>query len=126
MYNMDAKHIGFGRVQPKDVPDFMEITLTEENGAVARADFRCNENETLTRCGETLCGLLPGHKAPDLFLTDNNVIYYNIDPPLSRDELWMASVTVLAAKRAAADWCKKNGVPVPANETGCACLNDTD
>ena len=113
-------------MQPQDVAVFMEITLTEADGGIAGATFRCSENETLARCGETLCSLLPGHAVTDLFLTDNNAVYYNIQPPLARGELWMASVAVFAAKRAAADWCKKNGVPVPVEETGCACLTETD
>ena len=123
---METKHTGVGRVQPQDAAAFMEITVAEESGEIARADCRCSEDETLARCGKTLCGLLPGHAVTDVFLTDNNVIYYNIDPPLTRQELWMASMAVLAAKRAAADWCKKNGVPVPADETGCACLTHND
>ena len=118
--------MGAGRVQPKDAPDFAELTLTEEAGSIARAEFRCSENETLIRCCNTLCGLLPGHAVSDLFLTDNNVIYYNIHPPLKRDELWMASVALLAAKRAAVDWHRKNGIPVPVDETGCACFTGTD
>ena len=43
---------------------------------------------------------------------NNNVIYYNMEEDLVREELYLASVCVLAAKRAAADWCRKNGVPV--------------
>ena len=123
---MENKHTGTGRVWPKDVPAFMELTLTEENGEILRAEFRCSKDDALARCGSTLCALLPGHAVCDLFFTDNNVIYYNIDPPLKRDALWKASLAVLAAKRAAANWCGKNGVPVPAGEDGCACLNETD
>lgn len=122
---MENLHTGVGVVQPRDAAEFMEITLTEETGGIAGATFRCSENETLARCGETLCRLLPGHRVTDVFLTDNNTVYYNVEPPLKRNELWLAPIAVLAAKRAAADWCRKNGVPVPAAETGCACCADT-
>lgn len=123
---MENERTGTGRVQPLDAAEFMEISLTETNGEIETAAFSCSENEILARCGETLCRLLPGHPVTDLFLTDNKIVYYNIEPPLQRSELWLASMAVLAAKRAAADWCRKNGAPVPAAETGCNCFNETD
>ena len=39
-----------------------------------------------------------------------------MEAPLPRDRMYLASVCVLAAKRAAADWCRKNGVPF---DSGC-------
>ena len=100
---MEDKHTGVGRIRPLDAEEFMEITLREENENIAGADFRCSETPALIRCGETLCRLLPGFPVVDLFRTDNNVIYYNIDPPLQRHELYFATMAVFAAKRAVAD-----------------------
>jgi hypothetical protein len=108
--------VGFGRMKPADAEEFAEITLTVENGNVSKAEFACSENETLRMCAETLCGAVTGFPAADLLQMNNNVIYYNAPFELGRDELHLASVCVLAAKRAAADWCRKNGVPF---EPGC-------
>ena len=108
--------VGFGRVKPADAPEYAEITLRVENGAVEEASFTCAENETLRRCAETLCRAVAGFPAADLLQINNNVIYYNMEAPLPRDRMYLASVCVLAAKRAAADWCRKNGVPF---DSGC-------
>ena len=108
--------VGFGRMKPADTEEFSEITLTVENGNVTKAEFACSDNETLRTCAETLCGAIIGFPAADLMQMNNNVIYYNIEQELSRKDLHLASICVLAAKRAAADWCRKNGVPY---EQGC-------
>ena len=110
------KNTGAGRVQPADAPEFAEITLTVENGLVAAAAFTCSENPVLQNCAAVLCRQIEGFPAADLLQMNNNVIYYIIEPELRLPELYLASVCVLAAKRAAADWCRKNGVPF---DSGC-------
>ncbi len=123
---MSDLNTGFGRMQPADAEQFAEITLTVENGAVKNAAFTCSENETLKACAEALCGAVIGFPAPDLLQMNNNVIYYNTDRALPREELYLASVCVLAAKRAAADWCEKNGVPYQKDDCGCTgCGNES-
>lgn len=121
---MEENHSGVGFVQPLDAEEFIEITLREANGEITAADFRCSENEVLCRCGETLCAILPAHPVTDLFLINNNAVYYNIEPSLKRHELYFATMAVLAAKRAAAAWCIKNNVPVPVQENGCTCITN--
>ena len=117
---MSNLNTGFGRMKPADAEEFAEITLTVEDGLVARADFACAENETLKACAATLCRQIAGFPAADLFQMNNNVIYYNMEEDLAREELYLASICVLAAKRAAADWCRKNGVPF--DEGCCNCV----
>ncbi len=117
---MEDKNVGFGSARPLDAPEFAEITLTVENGLVAKAAFRCAENETLQACAETLCAAVAGFPAADLLQMNNNVIYYNLERDLGREELYLASICVLAAKRAAADWMRKNGLPLPAGD--CCCV----
>ena len=121
---MEDEHTGVGRIQPLDAEEFMEIRIREKDKTIEAAEYRCSSNAVLARCGETLCSLLPGHAVTDLFLTDNKVVYYNIDPPLGRDELYFASMAVFAAKRAAAAWCKKNNTAVPAQTDGCGCITN--
>ena len=111
--------VGFGRMQPADTKEFAEITVTVKNGNIARAEFSCSENETLRMCAETMCAAVTGFPAPDLLQMNNNVIYFNMDRALPREELYLASVCVLAAKRAAADWMRKNGMPVEDGCCGC-------
>ena len=117
---MENKNTGFGRMQPADAPEWAEITITVENALVANAAFACSENETLSACAETLCAAITGFPAADVMQINNNVIYYNINRELRRDELYLASVCVLAAKRAAADWLRKNGLPF--EESCCGCI----
>ncbi len=116
---MENKNTGFGRVAPADAPEFAECTLTVHNGAVESAAFTCSENETLRLCAQTLCGAICGFPAADLMQMNNNVISYNMEKELARGELYLASMCVLAAKRAAADWLRKNGLPVPGD--ACCC-----
>ena len=116
---MEDKTTGFGRVKPADAPEYAEITLRVENGLVANASFACTEDETLRACAETLCRSIVGFPAADLFQMNNNVIYFNLEEELPREKLYLASVCVLAAKRAAADWCRKNGVPFDADCCDC-------
>ena len=111
--------VGFGRVKPVDAPEFCEITLKAENALVAEAQFCCSENETLRACAETLCRAVTGFPAADILQINNNVIYYNLEEDLPREKMYLASVCVLAAKRAAADWCRKNGVPFDAGCCDC-------
>jgi hypothetical protein len=111
---------GFGRVKPADAPEYAEITIRVENGLVAEASFVCAENETLRACAAALCRAVTGFPAADLLQINNNVIYYNLETDLPREEMYLASVCVLAAKRAAADWCRKNGVPVEGDD--CCCV----
>ena len=117
---MSDLNTGFGRMKPADAEEFAEITVTVENGLVADAAFACTENETLKNCAATLCRQIKGFPAADLLQMNNNVIYYNIEPELQRHELYLASACVLAAKRAAADWCRKNNVPFA--EGDCCCV----
>ncbi len=116
---MPDLNTGFGRMQPKDSPDWAEITLAVKDGNVQSAAFACSENKTLRACAETLCRAVTGFPAADLLQMNNNVIYYNMEGELPREELYLASVCVLAAKRAAADWCRKNGVPFESGCCGC-------
>ena len=118
---MEDLHTGTGSVRPLDTDAFMEITVLEKNGAVTAARFRCADDPVLRRCGETLCRLLPDRPVTDLFYMSNNAVYYNSEPALRLNELFNATVAVLAAKRAAADWCRKNGVRIPPDADVCGC-----
>ena len=103
--------VGFGRVKPADAPEYAEITIRVNGGLVTEASFACAQDETLCACAAALCRAVAGFPAADILQINNNVIYYNLETDLPREKMYLASVCVLAAKRAAADWCRKNGVP---------------
>ena len=121
---MDGLHIGVGRLQPLDTDEYVEITLYEKDGCVAKADFTFGGDEATGRCAEAVCRAIAEHGITELFQMNNNVVYYNTEPALAVHELYKACIAVRAAKRAAADWCKKNGVPVPAQPDGCSCISE--
>ena len=106
-----------GTVKPADAEERVTIRIeTDENHVVTSASFDAEGGERLRDCARVLCEQLLEKDVCDLFQMTNNVIYYNVEPDLKRDELYLASICVLAAKRAAADCCRKNGLPF---ETGC-------
>ena len=115
----NAKNTGVGRMRAADTPETVTVTLTVKNGAVEAASCECSHNAALELCADTLCRAVTGFPATDLFQMNNNVIYFNLEQPLPRQELYLASMCVLAAKRAAADWCRKNGVPCDYDDCHC-------
>ncbi|MBQ7638339.1 MAG: hypothetical protein IJS90_05535 [Clostridia bacterium] len=116
---MDDKNTGVGAMKPADAQEWARFTIEVKNGVIESASYECADNATLINCAETLKGIITEKDVTDLFQMNNNAIYYNIEPELKRDELYLASVCVLAAKRAAADWCKKNGAPLPDDDCCC-------
>ncbi|MCH5198161.1 MAG: hypothetical protein J1E34_04560 [Oscillospiraceae bacterium] len=115
-----TKSFGVGIMQPADAREWAKFTLTVNEFYVKDAAYECFENTVLKNCAETLKNMILEKDVRDLFQMNNNVIYYNIEPSLKRNELYYASVCVLAAKRAAADWCRKNEVEF--EESSCNCV----
>ena len=119
---MDAKNTGSGVVKPLDADERIAITITAPDGEITDASYTCEGGDAARRCAAAVCRVIVGHGVTELFQMNNNAVYYNVEPQLGLHELYHASVAVLAAKRAAADWCRKNGVGIPAAEDGCACI----
>ena len=111
---------GVGKMHPLDAAEFAEITITVDGeGLVSEADYICSGDPETTAAAEALCRLLPGKPAADLFQMNNNAVYYNLETDLPRDRLYCASIAVTAAKLAAADYCKKNGIPFDPGDCHC-------
>ncbi len=117
----DDKNTGFGTVSPLDTDEKAGISITVENGLVSSAEYDCSPDTYIKQCAEALCGVITGMPALDLFQMNANAVYYNLEKELPRNKLYCASMAVTAAKRAAADWCRKNGIDVPHPENGCSC-----
>ena len=117
----EDKNTGTGLIKPLDADESVEITVTVTDGEITDASFTCSEDVYLTACAETLCRVIKDKPAADIFQMNANAVFYNIDCDLPRNRLYCASMVVTAAKRAAADWCRKNGIEVPRTEDGCSC-----
>ena len=121
---MEDLHIGKGFLKPLDADEYVGITICEKDGCVERAAYTAGGGETVARCAETVCSVITGHGIVELFQMNNKAVYYNIEPELTLHELYKATIAVTAAKRAAADWCRKNGVAIPEQPDGCGCITE--
>ena len=51
-------NFGKGRIAPGDTEEFIEVTVSFEDGEVADADFTCSPDPHLEDCGETICRMI--------------------------------------------------------------------
>ena len=116
------ENTGFGAMHPQDTPEFVEITVTVENGTITSAEYTCYDDELLRQCADTVCEVIKDKPFEDIFQMNNNAVYYNIPGELPRDRLYLASVAVMAAKKAVKDYAVKNGVMPDLPDTGCTCI----
>lgn len=116
----DMNNFGTGRISPEDTDEFIEITVIFSDGEVTDANFSCTEEETLKDCAETICRMIKYHTAEDIMQVTNNVVFYNTKNDIPRSKLYMGAMAVMAAKRAVADWGRKNGKEFT-NHSGCSC-----
>lgn len=112
---------GTGRISPKDTDEFIEITVAFSDGEVSEAEFLCSEDEYLKDCAETVCRMIKYHSPEDIMQVTNNVVFYNTKNELPREKLYLGAMAVMAAKRAVADWGRKNGITY-ASHDGCSCI----
>ena len=111
-----------GRMQPLDAEEFAEITMTVgEDGMIENAVYVCADSPLLRECCEALCGVLIDKPVYDVMQMNNNAVYYNMESDLPRDRLYLASIAVQAAKKAALAYLNANGVPYE-SEGLCDCL----
>ncbi|MBQ6066902.1 MAG: hypothetical protein IJK89_08765 [Clostridia bacterium] len=111
-----------GKMQPLDAAEWAAITLTAAaNGAIAAATFECADDPLLRDCCKALCGVLADKPLYDVMQMNNNAVYYNVEHDLPRDRLYLASIAVQAAKKAALAYLNANGVPYE-GEGLCDCL----
>ena len=50
----------------------------------------------------------------------NNVVFYNTANEIPREKLYLGAMAVMAAKKAVADWGRKNGLTFTSHN-GCSC-----
>ena len=111
-----------GEMRPLDAKEWAAITLTAAaNGEIAAADFDCADDPLLRECCEALCGVLVDKPVYDVMQMNNNAVYYNVERDLPRNRLYLASIAVQAAKKAALAYLNANGVPYE-GEGLCDCL----
>ena len=111
-----------GRMQPLDAEEFAEISLTvTSDGDIAAASYACADDALLRECCRALCGVMVDKPARDALQMNNNAVYYNMESDLPRDRLYLATIAVQAAKKAALAYLKDQGVPYD-GEGLCDCL----
>ena len=111
-----------GRMQPLDAAEYAAITLTAAaNGDIAAAAFDCSDDPLLRECCAALCGVLTDKPIRDVMQMNNNAVYYNMESDLPRDRLYLASIAVQAAKKAALAYLNANGIPCD-GEGLCDCI----
>ena len=115
-----SKNIGFGSFHPADAEEYAEITITVKDKITEKADYDSND-ETVKKCAAAICRLIAGFPAEDILQMNNKAVYYNIDEELPLDRLFCATIAVNAAKKAAMDYMRKNGIEIPSDAV-CACL----
>lgn len=111
---------GIGKIAPGDTEEFIEITVKFTNGEVTEATFSCSEDKVLIDCGETICRMIKYHSAEDIIQVTNNVVFYNTKNEIPREKLYLGAMAVMAAKKAVADWGRKNGMEF-SSHGGCSC-----
>lgn len=111
-----------GEMRPLDAAEYAAITLTAAaNGEIASASYDCPDDPLLRECCEALCGVLADKPIRDVLQMNNNAVYYNMENDLPRDRLYLASIAVQAAKKAALAYLKDTGIPYD-GEGVCDCL----
>ncbi|MBR3766936.1 MAG: hypothetical protein IKL10_01680 [Clostridia bacterium] len=111
---------GIGKISPGDTEEFIEVSVKFTDDEVSEANFICSDDEVLTDCGETICRMIKYHTAEDIMQVTNNVVFYNTKNKIPREKLYLGAMAVMAAKRAVADWGRKNGKEF-SNHSGCSC-----
>ena len=102
-------NFGKGKISPGDTEEFVEITVEFRDGEVVDASFVCSADEVLEDCAETVCRMIKYHTPEDIMQVTNNVVFYNTKNDIPREKLYLGAMAVMAAKRAVADWGRKNG-----------------
>lgn len=111
-----------GTMRPLDAEEYAAITLTAAaNGEITAAAYDCSDDPLLRECCEALCGVLVDKPICDVMQMNNNAVYYNVEHDLPRDRLYLASIAVQAAKKAALAYLNENGIPYE-GEGICDCL----
>lgn len=117
---MSDNNKGTGRIAPLDVSEFIEITITVENGEITDAEFTCTDDPFVQDCARAAAWVIKEKPVADIMQMNGNAVFYNTECDLPRNKLYLASMAVLAVKRAAADYARKNGIELPGDDT-CHC-----
>ena len=111
---------GTGRISPLDADEFIEVTVTVENGMIASAVYTCTDDNFVKDCAAAVCFVMTDKPFADVMQMNGNAVIYNTECDLPRQKLYLASMAVNAAKQAVRDYAKKNGITLPDSD-GCRC-----
>lgn len=119
MFDMENKNSGAGMCHSEDENEYARVEIGVSDGVISTAAWSCADDIYLEECVRTVCAVIKDKPAADVLQMNNNAVYYNCEKELPRTELYKATLAVIAAKRAAADYCRKNNIKVPEGVCGC-------
>lgn len=120
MFDMTDK--GTGGMHPQDTPEYVDITVTVKGEFIEKAEFSCYDDDLLTECAKTVCEVITDKPYADIFQMNNNAVYYNIPCDLPRNKLYLATIAVMAAKKAVKNYAENNNITLALPDDGCTCI----
>lgn len=103
---------GTGKISPVDADEFIEVTVFVQGDFISNAQYTCSGSPEIEDCAKTVCAVITEKPFMDIMQMNANAVIYNTENDLPRMKLYCAAMAVSAAKKAVADFAKKNGIDV--------------
>ncbi len=118
---MAMKNLGIGKSVPLDTNETVVVTLVvDENGMISSCGYSVEGSAYLDDCARTLCDVLPEKPVIDVLQMTNMAIVYNMETDLPAQFFYCSHMATVAAKNAAKDYLRKNGIPFE-DDSCCHC-----
>lgn len=115
------KNLGIGKSVPLDTNETVVVTLVvDENGMISSCGYSVEGSAYLDDCARTLCDVLPEKPVIDVLQMTNMAIVYNMETDLPAQFFYCSHMATVAAKNAAKDYLRKNGIPFE-DDSCCHC-----
>ena len=115
------KNLGIGKSVPLDSNETVVVTLVvDENGMISSCGYSVEGSAYLDDCARTLCDVLPDKPVIDVLQMTNMAIVYNMETDLPAQFFYCSHMATVAAKNAAKDYLRKNGIPFE-DDSCCHC-----
>ena len=114
-------NIGTGKVSPVDAEEFIEVTVFVEGDFIEKAQYTCSGTPEIEDCAKTVCAVITDKPFRDIMQMNANAVIYNTENDLPRLKLYCAAMAVTAAKKAVADFAKKNDIEIDFDGV-CSCF----
>ena len=109
-------------MHPQDTEEYVDMTVTVKDKLIYSAEFECYDDELLRECAKTVCEVILEKPFEDVFQMNNKAVYYNIPCDLPRNKLYLATIAVMAAKKAVKNYAENNNIELHLPDDGCTCI----